>query len=279
MRLYSAAWYWPRLSAGPELAIASAVALRRLDEHAVVLALDLRQRIAERAEEIGVGGDDRAVHVELDHGLRLVDRRDLASEIGVLQLLRGDVGREFGDAERLAVLVEQRVVGGEDPDLAAALADALVFAGLVFAAVQPGPELAIGRAVALSLRHEQAVMLALDFGQRIAERLAEILVRSDDGAVELELDHGLGAADGGDLASFRHAADLLRGDIGRDLDDLDRLAVAVKHRIIGRLDPDLAAALRDPLELARPDTRRGSMRPRTPCTRRCRADRRATNME
>ena len=63
--------------------------------------------------------------------------------------LGGDVGGVFHDLERLAVEVEDRVVGGLDPDLPAALADALVFAGLEFAAVQLGPERAIGLAVAL----------------------------------------------------------------------------------------------------------------------------------
>ena len=62
----------------------------------------------------------------------------------------GDVGRELHHPERLALLVEHRVVGGENPDLLAALADPLVFAGLVFAAVERCPELAIGRAVALA---------------------------------------------------------------------------------------------------------------------------------
>ena len=92
----------------------------------MVLALDLVERIAHRAEEILVGGDDRAVHVELDHGLRPADRRDLAGVFHALDLLRGDVGGELDDLERLAVGVEDRVVGRLDPDFLAALAEALV---------------------------------------------------------------------------------------------------------------------------------------------------------
>ncbi len=109
-----------------------------------MLALDFVERVAQRAEEVVVGGDDRAVHLELDHRLRLADRRDLAGVVGALDLLRGDVGREFDDLERLAAAVEDRVVGRLDPDLLAALADPLVFGGLVFAAVEPRPEFPIG---------------------------------------------------------------------------------------------------------------------------------------
>ena len=48
----------------------------------------------------------------------------------------GDVGGEFDHLERLAGLVEDRVVARQDPDFLAALADALVFPRLVLAAVE-----------------------------------------------------------------------------------------------------------------------------------------------
>ena len=70
----------------------------------------------------------------------------------------------------------------------------LVFGGLEFAAIQPRPEFAIGRAVAVRRRHEHAVVLALDLVERIAHRAEEILVGGDDGAVHVEFDHGLRAA-------------------------------------------------------------------------------------
>ena len=63
--------------------------------------------------------------------------------------LRRGVGGVFHDLVGLAVEVADRVVGGLDPDLPAALADALIFARLEFAAVQVGPERAIAVAVAL----------------------------------------------------------------------------------------------------------------------------------
>lgn len=94
------------------------------------------------------------------------------------------------------------------------------------------------------------MMLALNLGERITQRFAEVLVRRHDGAVELELDDGLHPADCGDLGCLRHAVNFLRGDVGRNLHDLDGLAITVEHRIIGRLDPDLATAFCDPLEFA-----------------------------
>ncbi len=233
----------------PELAIAMRTCLDRFDEHAVMPALDLGERIAHRGKEVRVRDPDRAVHVELDHRLRLADRVDLAVVVGGLELLLGHVGRELDDLERLAAVVEDRVVAGEDPDLAAALGVPLEFAGLELAAVQPRPEIAIRRAVAVGRRHEHAVMLALDLGECVAHRTEEVLVGGDDGAVHVELDHRLRTVDRGDLAGVFHAVDLLRGDVGGELDDADRLAVLVHDRVVGGLDPDLAAALGDTLVL------------------------------
>ena len=230
------------VQAGPEFAIGFAL-LGRRHEHRVMLALDLVEPVADRAEEILVGGDDGAVHVEFDHGLRFADRLDLAGEIGGLQFLFADVGGEFHHLERLAGIVENRIVGRQDPDLLAALAVALVFGGLELAAAQRGPELAIGGAVALGRRHEHRMMLALDLVERIADRAEEMIVRGDDGAVEVELDHRLRARDRSDLAGVFHAADLARGDVGGELDHPDGLAAAIEDRIVGGLNPDLPATL------------------------------------
>ena len=214
-----------------------------------MLADDLGQRIAERAQEIFVRGQNLAVHVELDHGLRLADRLDLAGEIRVRQLLRADVGGELHHLERLAGVVEDRIVGGENPDFFPALAETLVLAGLEFAAAKLRPELAIGGTVALAGADEYSVMLALDLVEPVAQRGQEVLIGRDDGAVEIELDHRLGAADRGNLSGILEAANLACGDVGRELDDLHRLAGLVDDRIVGRLDPDLAAALAEPLVL------------------------------
>ena len=167
----------------------------------MVLALDFVERVAHRAEEILVRGDDGAVHVEFDDGLGAADRHDLAGVLHALHLLRSDVGGELDHADRLALCVEDRIIGGLDPDFACPLAETLVLRGFELAAVQPGPELAIGRALALRGINEHAVVLALDFGQRVAQRVEEIVVRRDDGAVELELDHGLRLVDCGRLSN------------------------------------------------------------------------------
>ena len=52
-----------------------------------MLALDLGQRVAERAEEVLVRAQHLAVHVELDDRLRLADGFDLSGEICRLQFL------------------------------------------------------------------------------------------------------------------------------------------------------------------------------------------------
>ena len=139
----------------------------------------------------------------------------------------------FDDLEGLAVEVEDRVVGGLDPDFLAALADALVFGGLEFAVVEVAPELPVLGAGAVGRLDEQAVMLALDLVQPIAERLEEVVVGGDDRAVHVELDDRLGLADGGDLALVVGVLQLRGGDIRGELDDLERLAVEVEDRVVG----------------------------------------------
>jgi hypothetical protein len=69
------------------------------------------------------------------------------------------------------------------------------------------PEFPIGCAIAVGGRDEHAVMLALNFGQRITHCAEEIIVRRDDGAVHVEFDNGLGAAHRSDLAGVFHVLD------------------------------------------------------------------------
>jgi hypothetical protein len=161
-----------------------------------MLARDFRERVTHGIEEVLVGRTDRPVHAELDDGLRLADGRDLSVVVGDAQLLLGDVGGKFDDLERLAGLVEYRIVGGENPDFLAALADALVLRGLKLAAIQGGPELAVRSAVAHRRFDQHAVMLAPDFLKRVTEYAEEVLVRCDDGAIRIELDQRLGFTNG-----------------------------------------------------------------------------------
>ena len=92
----------------------------------------------------------------------------LLQGLGVANLLR-DVGRIFDDLQRLAFRPDDRIVGRLDPDLAPALADALVLRGVVLTPGQLVPEHPVFRALALRRIDEHRVMLALDLGQRIAE--------------------------------------------------------------------------------------------------------------
>src|SRR6201999_453419 len=100
----------------PEFRIGTARTIGGIDEHAVVPTLDLAERVTDHIQKIRVGRDDRSVHVKFDDGLGFSDRRDLAVQIGGSHLLRGYIGSKFDDLERLALLIEDRIVGGEYPD-------------------------------------------------------------------------------------------------------------------------------------------------------------------
>jgi len=71
-------------------------------------------------------------------------------------------------------------------------------------------------------------MLALDLGQRITERVEEIVVRGPNRAIHVELDHRLRFSDRGDLAREVGRAQLLFGHVGCEFDDLERLALLVE---------------------------------------------------
>ncbi len=100
----------------------------------------------------------------------------------------------FTTLKRLAAAVEDRVVRGLQPDLAAALADALVFAAVELAAAELGPERASTRAFAAPAgSSEDAVMLAAHFAQaRSPSSCRKLSLALSNGAIELELDDGLG---------------------------------------------------------------------------------------
>ena len=57
------------------------------------------------------------------------------------------------------------------------------------------PECTVFRALAVSGLGEHRMVLPLDLLERIAERLEKILVGTENGAIERELDHGLRLAD------------------------------------------------------------------------------------
>src|SRR5690606_17616253 len=93
-----------------------------------------------------------------DAGEVLLDLRRQAFIAHAAFDARGDVAGEFHDLHRTSIAVEDGVVAGLDPDRAVAGADALVFAGLVFAAAQRVPERHIFRLCSFGRVHEHAVM-------------------------------------------------------------------------------------------------------------------------
>ncbi len=165
----------------------------------MVLSTHLIQAVAGDGEEVLVGRENTPIHAELDHRLRLGDRGQLPGRIGRLQFLRGDVGGELDHLVRPPLAVQHRVVRCLDPDLALPLAEAAVLSGVIFAAPQPRPEVAVFGATRLFGVDEQGMMLALDLVQPVAHRLQEIVIGLQDGAVERELDDRLHAMQRRDL--------------------------------------------------------------------------------
>lgn len=145
-------------------------------------------------------------------------------------------------------LGSNRVVRGLDPDLFAAFADTKIFRRLILAPAETLPEIAVVGAIGVFRLHEHAVMPALDLIEMVVQRIAKILVRRQDLARQRKLDNSLRLRDRCKLAGRIGRGELLRGDVGGKLDDLERLARGIQNGVVGRLDPDFLAALADPLE-------------------------------
>ncbi len=143
----------------------------------MVLASDFVQRVTERRQEVIVRGQDLPIHSEFDDGLRLADRRELAFKIDGGQLLLRDVGGILYHLERFTALVEDRIIAGLQPNLAAALADPLVLARVIFPTAKLVPEQPIVRAGPENGIDEHAVVLTANFLQSITESGKKIFVR------------------------------------------------------------------------------------------------------
>ncbi len=66
---------------GPKLFVVIALSIAIFDEHAMMLPLDLVQRVTHRLQEVLVGGHNRAVELKLDDGLRFVDGGELPAQV------------------------------------------------------------------------------------------------------------------------------------------------------------------------------------------------------
>jgi hypothetical protein len=175
-------WTMPLIASAAELsrfACSSAFATRRTASFAVSFDLSkASENLADGGVQFFRTGRDLLHHPA--HFFTLHARNDLS----------GGVGWVFHDLERPSIQIEDRIVGGLNPDFLATLADPLVFAGLIPAAIEAVPELAISGAVAFRRLHKRAVVLARDFAERIARRIQEIGVGGADRAVHVELDNG-----------------------------------------------------------------------------------------
>ena len=178
----------------------------------------------------------RLFHGAVDGHLVLLCFRDVA---GVLDYFVG-----------FAVEVADGIVGSLDPDFLATLANALVFARVVFAAIHLFPESPVFRRGGVGWIDEGAVMLALDLVQRVAKQIQEIFIGGDDFAIQANFDSAHRFADGGKLALEIGVAKFRCGDAAGVFDHLDRLAVQVADRVVGGLYPDFLAALANALVFA-----------------------------
>ena len=122
----------------------------------------------------------------------------------------------------------------------AAPAEPAILPLVQFAASQLVPKAAIGLAALLDRIDEEAVMLAFDLGQAVADSREEVVVCIENMAGEVELDHGLRLSDGGDLAFEIGHRLAPRGDVAGEFDDLHRLAAAVEDWRVVRQQPDPA---------------------------------------
>src|SRR5688572_27464212 len=65
------------VQAGPKLLIFAPLPLGLVDEDVVVTTLNLFKAVSHGGKKIGVGVDDRSIHPESNHSLRLVNGRNL----------------------------------------------------------------------------------------------------------------------------------------------------------------------------------------------------------
>ena len=110
--------------------------------------------------------------------------------------MRGRLHGEFNDAEGLAGLVQQRMIGRLDPDRLARFGDALEFGAAELSGAQIIPEGAVFGAAALARIDEDGVFLADDLVKAIAHRLQKAVVRREDRPFKVELNHRLRAVQG-----------------------------------------------------------------------------------
>ena len=154
----------------------------------MVTPLDLVQRVPHRLQKVAVGGENVAVHIELDHSLGLLDGCQLSGVFGCPITRLGHIGGVFDDLEGSTGGIEDRVVGRLNPDFAAILGDPFVGPLVELAECQLLPEQTIGVGRAVLGRDKHAVVLADDLVPRVPGRGEKIVVRANNRAIQFELD-------------------------------------------------------------------------------------------
>ena len=208
-----------------------------------------RKKLLKRLQRFG-GGRIQILNLQVairehDVDRRVINHARIALVDGAFLDRCSDVRGELHDFEHLPVKVEDRVVAGLNPNFPAALADALVFRRLELAFTKVAPELPVLGAGLVGGFDKEAVMLAFDLSQRVAERREKVLVGSDDGAVEVELDHCLNLADGLELTGGIGVPELAGADVRGELHDFHRLSALIEDRVVAGLNPDFRPSFGD----------------------------------
>lgn len=162
-----------------------------LAEDAVVLADELLRGVPEAGQKVLVDVQDAAAEVELDHCLHPVDGGNLAFVVGLLAAALGHIGGQLDDPDGAAVGVQQRVVGGLQPDRLATLGQAHEHVFAHFAGAQALPHRRVGLAGHHFGRAEDAVVLAPNFIGRVTHQRQKARVGAQHAAVQIELHHRL----------------------------------------------------------------------------------------
>ncbi|MNL12804.1 hypothetical protein D3C87_1336820 [compost metagenome] len=183
----------------PEFLIGRAARLFRAHKHAVVAAFHFRGLIAHGFQKQLIGADDGAVEFKFDNRLHFGYSRQLPFGVGLAMLLVGNVSGVLHHLQRLPALIEDGVVGGLQPDIAAVFANTAITSGVVGALPQLVPKRRVFRGFALSRVDEHGVMLAQHFVQGISHGVQKILICHQHMALEIEFDHGLRLVNGGYL--------------------------------------------------------------------------------
>ena len=154
----------------------------------MVTPLDLVQRVPHRLQKVAVGGENVAVHIELDHSLGLLDGCQLSSVFGCPITRLGHICGVFDDLEGSTRGIEDRVVARLNPDFAAILGDPFVGPLVELAECQLLPEQSISVGSTVLGRDKHAVVLADDLILRVPGRGEKIVVRTNNRAIQFKLD-------------------------------------------------------------------------------------------